>query len=229
MHCPYCRHTDTRVLDSRVAEDGGAIRRRRSCPTEPPVGDLDDFKRINDSYGHAAGDQILVRVAERLVGAVRAEDVTGRQSGDEFAVLLTRVRDADEAIVSADRILGELRRPIVLGAHTIIVGGTIGICCRDRARRDSRGPADPGRRRDVRGEGRRQGPSRRLRPVDAYPGHGPSSRRPAEISAWQYLIDDGRSAADARKPRSCRRRTSSRAAAPLAGSARPERRGGRVA
>ena len=89
--------------------------------------DLDDFKRINDSYGHAAGDQILVRVAERLVGAVRAEDVTGRQSGDEFAVLLADVRDADEAIVSADRILSELRRPILLGAHSIVIGGTIGI------------------------------------------------------------------------------------------------------
>ena len=89
--------------------------------------DLDDFKRINDSYGHAAGDQILVRVAERLVGAVRAEDVVGRQSGDEFAVLLAQVRDADEAIVSAERILGELRRPILLGAHSIVVGGTIGI------------------------------------------------------------------------------------------------------
>ena len=89
--------------------------------------DLDDFKRINDSYGHAAGDQILVRVAERLVDAVRAADVVGRQSGDEFAVLLARVRDPDEATVSATRILGELRRPILLGAHSIVVGGTIGV------------------------------------------------------------------------------------------------------
>jgi diguanylate cyclase (GGDEF)-like protein/PAS domain S-box-containing protein len=89
--------------------------------------DLDDFKRINDSYGHAAGDQILVRVAERLVGAVRAGDVVGRQSGDEFAVILGQVRGDDEAIVSAERILGELRRPIQLGAHSIIVGGSIGI------------------------------------------------------------------------------------------------------
>ena len=89
--------------------------------------DLDDFKRINDSYGHVAGDQILVRVAQRFVGAVRAEDVVGRQSGDEFAVLLADVRDADEAIVCAERILGELRRPILLGAHSIVVGGTIGV------------------------------------------------------------------------------------------------------
>jgi len=89
--------------------------------------DLDDFKRINDSYGHAAGDQILVRVAERLVDAVRAEDVVGRQSGDEFAVLLAQVLDPDEATVCAERILGELRRPILLGAHSIVVGGTIGV------------------------------------------------------------------------------------------------------
>ncbi|HEV7811241.1 MAG TPA: sensor domain-containing diguanylate cyclase, partial [Candidatus Limnocylindrales bacterium] len=73
--------------------------------------DLDDFKRVNDSYGHAAGDEILVRVAERLTRAIRAEDVVGRQSGDEFAVLLGRVGDEDEAIVVAERILGELRRP----------------------------------------------------------------------------------------------------------------------
>jgi diguanylate cyclase (GGDEF)-like protein/PAS domain S-box-containing protein len=89
--------------------------------------DLDDFKRINDSYGHAAGDQILVRVAERLVGAVRDEDVVGRQSGDEFAVLMGRVRDADDAVATADRILSELRRPILLGANTIVIGGTIGV------------------------------------------------------------------------------------------------------
>jgi diguanylate cyclase (GGDEF)-like protein/PAS domain S-box-containing protein len=89
--------------------------------------DLDDFKRINDSYGHAAGDEILVRVAERIVSAVRAEDVVGRQSGDEFAVLLTHVRDVADAVTSADRILAELRRPILLGAHSIIIGGTIGV------------------------------------------------------------------------------------------------------
>lgn len=89
--------------------------------------DLDDFKQINDSYGHAAGDAILVRVAERLVAAVRAEDVVGRQSGDEFAVLLAHVGNPDESIVSAARILRELRRPILLGANAIAVSGTIGV------------------------------------------------------------------------------------------------------
>jgi diguanylate cyclase (GGDEF)-like protein/PAS domain S-box-containing protein len=89
--------------------------------------DLDDFKRVNDSFGHAAGDEILAQVAARLLGAVRADDVVGRQSGDEFAVLLARVASIDEAVRAAERILRELRRPIPLGGRSIIVGGSIGI------------------------------------------------------------------------------------------------------
>ncbi|HEX5014057.1 MAG TPA: diguanylate cyclase [Candidatus Limnocylindrales bacterium] len=89
--------------------------------------DLDDFKRINDSFGHAAGDQILQQVADRLVTSVRGDDVVGRQSGDEFAVLLDGVLGPGEAIAAAERILRELRRPIQLGAHAVSVGGSIGI------------------------------------------------------------------------------------------------------
>ncbi len=89
--------------------------------------DLDDFKSINDSQGHAGGDEVLVCVAERLTGAVRAEDVVGRQGGDEFAVLLGRVGDEAEAIASAERMLRELRRPIQIGARSVVVGGSIGI------------------------------------------------------------------------------------------------------
>jgi diguanylate cyclase (GGDEF)-like protein/PAS domain S-box-containing protein len=89
--------------------------------------DLDDFKRVNDTYGHPTGDEVLVEVARRLAGAVRGEDVVGRQSGDEFAVLLGQARDEAEAVAAAERILRELRRPIQLGGRTIVVGGSIGI------------------------------------------------------------------------------------------------------
>jgi diguanylate cyclase (GGDEF)-like protein len=58
---------------------------------------------------------------------VRADNVVGRQSGDEFAVLLARVASIDEAVRAAERILRELRRPIPLGGRSIIVGGSIGI------------------------------------------------------------------------------------------------------
>jgi diguanylate cyclase (GGDEF)-like protein/PAS domain S-box-containing protein len=93
--------------------------------------DLDDFKRVNDAFGHAVGDEILRRVAERLVSVVRAEDVVARQSGDEFAVLLGQTRDDDEVTGMAERILAELRRPILLGGRSIIVGGSIGIAVAD--------------------------------------------------------------------------------------------------
>jgi diguanylate cyclase (GGDEF)-like protein/PAS domain S-box-containing protein len=89
--------------------------------------DLDDFKRINDTYGDSAGVQILRHVADRLVAAVRADDVVARQSGDEFAVLLSSVGSDAEATTAAERILRELRRPILLGAHSIVVGGSIGV------------------------------------------------------------------------------------------------------
>jgi diguanylate cyclase (GGDEF)-like protein/PAS domain S-box-containing protein len=89
--------------------------------------DLDDFKQVNDRFGHAAGDEILCHVSERLRAAVRADDVVGRQSGDEFAVLLDLVIGEDEAVVAAERILRELRRPIQLGGYSVVVGGSIGV------------------------------------------------------------------------------------------------------
>jgi diguanylate cyclase (GGDEF)-like protein len=82
---------------------------------------------VNDSYGHAVGDQILCRVADRLVASVRASDVVGRQSGDEFAIALDHVVADEEATAAAERILRELRRPIQLGGRSIVVGGSIGV------------------------------------------------------------------------------------------------------
>jgi diguanylate cyclase (GGDEF)-like protein/PAS domain S-box-containing protein len=93
--------------------------------------DLDDFKRVNDSYGHAAGDQILVAVAGRLAGAVRADDIVARQSGDEFAVLLPRVGSVEEAVATAGRILRDQRRPNPLGDQAVLIGGSLGIALAD--------------------------------------------------------------------------------------------------
>ena len=89
--------------------------------------DLDDFKLVNDSYGHAAGDRVLVEVARRLSESVRAEDVVARQSGDEFTVLLARVRGPEEAAASAERLIEALARPIDLGDEAIGIGVSIGI------------------------------------------------------------------------------------------------------
>ena len=88
--------------------------------------DLDGFKPINDRYGHAAGDAVLVAVAERLKDSTRGSDLVARLGGDEFAILL-EVRDHDEVTRVADRILTSLDRAIVHDGQELKVGASIGI------------------------------------------------------------------------------------------------------
>ena len=97
--------------------------------------DLDHFKSINDQYGHAVGDQVLIQVACRLRSSCRPTDVVARIGGDEFAVLLTDV-DADVATMISERLLDAIARPLPehLGPHSITA--SVGL-----ARRT--GPTDP--------------------------------------------------------------------------------------
>jgi diguanylate cyclase (GGDEF)-like protein len=89
--------------------------------------DLDNFKRVNDSFGHAAGDALLVAVAERLKHAVRLGDVVGRMSGDEFVVLLDPVGSPEFAQRTAERISAELGEPFPLGGAMRSVGASVGV------------------------------------------------------------------------------------------------------
>jgi diguanylate cyclase (GGDEF)-like protein/PAS domain S-box-containing protein len=88
--------------------------------------DLDDFKNVNDSLGHAAGDQVLLEVGERLEGCVRLRDTVARFGGDEFALLLERISE-EEALVTAQRILDTMRRPFQIGERLITSSVSIGI------------------------------------------------------------------------------------------------------
>jgi diguanylate cyclase (GGDEF)-like protein len=88
--------------------------------------DLDDFKTINDTMGHAAGDTLLVSVAERLMRAVRRGDIVARLGGDEFAVLL-HLDGTATAERAAERILHLLAEPIEIQHHTIATRASIGI------------------------------------------------------------------------------------------------------
>jgi diguanylate cyclase (GGDEF)-like protein len=89
--------------------------------------DLDRFKVVNDSLGHAAGDLLLQNVAERLRTAVRGEDSVTRLGGDEFAVMCTDVRTADDAEFVAERIIAALKRPIHLEGQEVFVTTSLGI------------------------------------------------------------------------------------------------------
>lgn len=92
--------------------------------------DLDAFKPVNDQYGHAAGDEVLVEVARRLLECTRASDTVARLGGDEFAVLLEGITH-DEAFEIADRILASLRQDIQAGTDKVTLGGSIGIAFGD--------------------------------------------------------------------------------------------------
>jgi diguanylate cyclase (GGDEF)-like protein/PAS domain S-box-containing protein len=97
--------------------------------------DLDDFKEINDTLGHGAGDEMLVMVAARLAGVIRAEDTVGRLGGDEFAFLLED-SSPESAVHVADRILAALAEPFELGARTATLTASIGIATRSRLAHD---------------------------------------------------------------------------------------------
>lgn len=89
--------------------------------------DLDEFKRINDTLGHDAGDRLLVEVAERLKLRLRSEDTIARLGGDEFAVLLSGIDKRENAMEVAHIIQRTLNKPIKLGNNEVIVSASIGI------------------------------------------------------------------------------------------------------
>jgi diguanylate cyclase (GGDEF)-like protein/PAS domain S-box-containing protein len=93
--------------------------------------DLDDFKTVNDSLGHQAGDAVLVEVARRLEQAVRPADTVARFGGDEFAILLDEVASSDEAAMVADRVLEALEQPVSLDGKDVYARASVGICMSD--------------------------------------------------------------------------------------------------
>ncbi|WP_420429061.1 diguanylate cyclase domain-containing protein [Algiphilus sp.] len=89
--------------------------------------DLDAFKAVNDSYGHEAGDLVLIEVAQRFKQSLRERDTLGRSGGDEFIVILEGVSGAQEALKIAETLIQVIRQPVVTVYGTFHVGASIGV------------------------------------------------------------------------------------------------------
>jgi diguanylate cyclase (GGDEF)-like protein/PAS domain S-box-containing protein len=90
--------------------------------------DLDNFKNINDSFGHPVGDQLLQQVADRLVDIVRTDDTVARIGGDEFVLLLEDLEKPEDAVIAADKLQSVFLTPFELKDHVVRVTSSVGIC-----------------------------------------------------------------------------------------------------
>jgi len=127
FHDPLTDLANRALFTDRVA--AALARRGDSATTTVAVLllDLDDFKTVNDSLGHAAGDELLVAVATRLRTCVRPDDTLARLAGDEFAILLDELDDQNDAVAVATRVGKRLEAPFEIEAMEIAVRASIGI------------------------------------------------------------------------------------------------------
>lgn len=89
--------------------------------------DLDGFKTVNDTFGHPVGDRLLKLIADRLRNDIRRSDTFARFGGDEFCILLPRIRHRDDAAAVAHKLIDSLQRPFLVDGHQLTVGASIGI------------------------------------------------------------------------------------------------------
>lgn len=116
-----------RVLLKDRVEQALATSERNGTRTGVLFLDLDDFKHVNDTFGHDAGDELLVQVGRRLTSCLRANDTLARFAGDEFVAVLVDIKNPGEASAVAERMLGSLAERFLLPRGEVSVGASIGI------------------------------------------------------------------------------------------------------
>lgn len=134
-HDPVTGLPNRHLLGHRL-EEAVAQARRAGRPFALIFIDVDRFKRINDTFGHEAGDRVLQLVGERLMNCVRAEDTVARYGGDEFVLLLHEEPECVDTEVVRRRILHALAQPIVVDHRQVNISCSIGISVYPRDGRD---------------------------------------------------------------------------------------------
>lgn len=125
-------YDDVTGLPNRLLSTGRlsqAIRRARRQQTRVALLfiDLDEFKKVNDTIGHASGDQLLLQAAVRLMSCIRSSDTVGRLGGDEFLVILPDLTADDRPELVVRKVLETVRRPFQIGDHEFYIGASVGI------------------------------------------------------------------------------------------------------
>lgn len=124
-----------RLLADRLEQSISRVQRSEKILSVCYI-DLDGFKQVNDLYGHAAGDQLLVEVTRRLHKVLRAEDTLARMGGDEFVVLLNDLVSKNECLQILARILDAVSMPVLIGKNEAAVSASIGVTFYTDAKED---------------------------------------------------------------------------------------------
>lgn len=126
LHDPLTKIANRVLFRDRV-DHALSKQRRDSTSLAVLFLDLDNFKSVNDSIGHGAGDKLLIAVAQRLQDSLRSSDTAARLGGDEFAVLVESVRNSEEAIMIAERVKSVFKQPFVIDGKEVFMATSIGI------------------------------------------------------------------------------------------------------
>jgi diguanylate cyclase (GGDEF)-like protein/PAS domain S-box-containing protein len=127
FHDPLTGLANRALLRDRAEHALTRSRRRGQPPQALLFLDLDNFKTVNDSLGHAAGDTLLVEASRRLLACVRASDTVARLGGDEFGIFVEDPANDDGCTMVAERIIAALTRPFTINGREVFIGASLGI------------------------------------------------------------------------------------------------------
>jgi diguanylate cyclase (GGDEF)-like protein len=127
LHDPTTGLPNRELLTDRIGHALASSNADDAAPIAVVLLDLDRFKVINDSLGHAAGDRLLGAVRQRLMSSLRPSDTVARLGGDEFGIILDPVVDADDAMRMVERISADLRTPFAMGGRDWFISASLGI------------------------------------------------------------------------------------------------------